>query len=152
MKTITLVSLLCAALVATGCGGGGDGDGDELSRTELATKASAICAKYSKAGRDLGSPDLSDATKAEDYFTKATDLAQRQQDELEELEPVESAKADYDKLTKATADATQLLADLAAAAKARDTQKRDELVVDLRPISQAVDDGAKAIGADDCAG
>jgi len=146
MKTTALVSLLCAALVAAGCGGD-----DGLSRTELAEKASAICAKYSKAGKDLGSPNLADAVKAEDYFSKATDLARRQQDELEKLEPAESAKADYEKLTNATADATQLLADLAAAAKARDTQKRDELVVDLRPIAQAVDDGAKAIGADDCA-
>ena len=147
MKTIALITLLCTALVAAGCGGE-----DGLSREQLAEQASAICAKYSKAGRDLGSPDLADAVKAEDYFTKATDLAQRQQDELEKLEPTESAKADYDKLTKATADATQLLADLAAAAKARDTQKRDELVVDLTPISQAVDDGAQAIGAEDCAG
>ena len=147
MKTTMPAALLCALLVGA-CGGG---DGDGLSKRELADKANAICAKYSKEGEKLGSPDLSDPAKAEEYFNKAEDLAQNQQDELEDLKPADDVKADYDKLTKATADATQLLADLAAAAKARDTQKRDELVVDLRPISQAVDDGAKAVGADDCA-
>jgi hypothetical protein len=147
MKTITLAALLCATLVAVGCGGG-----DGLSRKELASKANDICAKYSKEGQKLGSPDLADPKKAEDYFNKATDLAQEQQDELTALEPADSVKADYDKLTKATGDATALLSDLAAAAEAKDQEKGVELVQKLTPISEAVDTAAKDIGATSCAG
>ena len=147
MKTTMLAALACAALVAAGCGGGGG-----LSKQDLAKKANDICAKYSKEGQKLGSPDLSDPDKAEDYFNKAKDLAQRQQDELEGLDPADSVKADYDKLTKATGDATQLLSDLADAAKAKDQKKGVELVQKLTPISEAVDTAAKDIGATSCAG
>lgn len=149
MKTIMLAALAIAALVAAGCGGGGGGD--ELSKADLAKQANAICAKYSKQGEDLGSPDLSDPKKAEDYFTKARDLASRQQDELEALKPASEVKADYEKLTKATGDATTLLGDLAKAAAAKDQQKGAELVNSLRPLSEEVDSAAKAVGADTCA-
>src|SRR3954465_7796712 len=147
MKTTMLAALATASLVATGCGGGGG-----LSKKELADQANDICAKYSKEGQKLGSPDLSDPKKAEDYFNQATDLAQRQQDDLEGLDPADEVKADYEKLTKATGDATGLLSDLADAAKAQDQKKGVELVQKLTPISAAVDSAAKDIGATSCAG
>ncbi len=135
-----------AALALAGCGG------DEgLTRAQLADKANAICAKYSAQGEKLGTPDLTDPAKAEDYFDQAKDLARSQQDELEGLEPAEDVKADYGKLTEATGDATKLLSDLAEAAEARDREKGVELVEQLTPISSAVDSAAGAIGADDCA-
>jgi hypothetical protein len=146
MKITMLAALVCAVVV-TGCGGGGG-----LSKKELADKANTICAKYSKEGQKLGSPDLSDPKAAEDYFNKATDLAQRQQDDLEGLNPADSVKAAYDKLTKATGDATGLLSDLAAAAKAKDQAKGVELVKKLEPISTAVDTAANDVGATACAG
>ena len=149
MKITTLAALACAALVVVGCGGGG---GDALSKSDLAKKANAICAKYSKEGEKLGSPDLSDPKKAEDYFSKAKDLAGRQQDELEGLTPADDVKADYEKLTNATGDATQLLSDLADAAQAKDQKKGVELVNKLQPISNAVNTAARDIGATSCAG
>jgi hypothetical protein len=143
-----MISTAClAALAVAGCGGG-----DGLDKKALADKANAICEKYSKQGEALGSPDLADPKKAEDYFSKATDLANKQQDELEALKPADDIKADYAKLTKATGDATGLLGDLAAAAKAADQKKGVELVQKLTPISAAVDEAAKKVGADSCAG
>ena len=141
-----LLVAACAAIVV-GCGGS-----DGLSRKELAKKANAICAKYSKQGEGLGSPDLTDPAKAEDYFGKAKDLTQKQQDELEALEPVESVKADYKKLTDASGEVTALLGDLAAAAKAKDNKKGVSLIQKLTPLSAKVDAAASGIGADDCAG
>ena len=76
IKTITTAFL--AALVVAGCGGE-----DGLSKKALADKANGICEKYSKQGEALGSPDLADPKKAEEYFTKAEELAGKQQDELE---------------------------------------------------------------------
>jgi hypothetical protein len=144
-KIITTAFL--AALVVAGCGGG-----DGLDKKALADKANAICSKYSKQGEALGSPDLADPKKAEDYFTKAKDLAGKQQDELEGLTPAKDVKSDYDALTKATGDATTLLGDLADAASAKDQKKGVELVQKLTPISAAVDSAAKKIGATNCAG
>lgn len=146
MTKIVSTALL-AALVVAGCGGGGG-----LEKEALADKANAICEKFSKQGEALGSPDLADPKKAEDYFNKASDLANEQQDELEALKPAEAVKADYDALTKATGDATGLLTDLAAAAKDKDQKKGVELVQKLTPISAAVDEAATKIGADSCAG
>ena len=104
MKSILVAA--CAAMVLAGCGGS-----DGLSRKDIAKKANAICAKYSKQGENLGSPDLTDPAKAEDYFGKAKDLTQKQQGELEDLKPAESVKADYKKMTDATGEVTTLLGD-----------------------------------------
>lgn len=147
MKTTMLAALGSAALVAAGCGGSSG-----LSKPDLAKKASAICAKYSQKGKALGSPDLNDPKQAEDYFVKATALARSQQNELEGLTPADAVKADYAKLTKATGDATNLLADLASAARARDRKKGIALVQKLQPISTAVANAANTIGAGACGG
>jgi hypothetical protein len=145
--TKTISAAIVASLMIAGCGGGGG-----LEKKALVGKANAICEKYAKRGEALGSPDLTDPTKAEDFFNKAHDLAREQQDELVALKPADDVKADYGKLTKATGDATTLLGDLAAAAKAKDQQKGVELIQKLRPVSSAVDTAAKKIGADGCAG
>jgi hypothetical protein len=146
MKLITVCAAV-AALIVAGCGGS-----DGLSKSQLASKANAICKKYSEEGKKLGQPDLTDPDKAKDYFSKATDLAGKQQDELKKLTPADDIKADYAKLTKATGDATQLLSDLADAAEAKDQKKGVQLVQKLTPLSAAVNSAAKGIGADACAG
>lgn len=137
-----------AALIVAGCGGGDEG----LTRTALAKQANAICTKFSKQGENLGSPDLTDPQKAQDYFAKAEALTIKQQDELEALEPVESVKADYKELTDATGEVTALLGDLGAAAKAEDNAKGVELIQKLTPLSTQVDAAAAKVGADSCAG
>ncbi len=142
----TLVAA-CAALIVAGCGGS-----DGLSRKDIAKKADAICAKYSKQGSDLGSPDLTDPDKAATYFTKAGDLTKKQQDELEGLEPADSVKADYKKMTDATGEVTDLLGDLADAAKAKDNKKGVALIQKLTPLSAKVNSAASAVGAKGCAG
>ncbi len=135
-----------AALIVAGCGGS-----DGLTRKQAAKKANAICAKYAKQGADLGAPDLTDPESAETYFTKAEALTQKQQKELEALEPVESAKADFEKLTDATNGFTTLLGDLGDAAGKKDNKKGLELLRKLPEASEKVDAAAKTVGADTCA-
>lgn len=145
MKPLLLAA--CAALLVAGCGGS-----NGLPRKQLAKKANAICAKYSKQGQNLGSPDLTDPRKAEAYFTKAKALTTKQQDELEGLKPADSVKADYKKMTDATGEVTTLLGDLAAAAKAKDNKKGVALIQKLTPLSAKVDSAASGVGANACAG
>lgn len=144
MRTLTCGVLVGTGMVVAGCGG--------LPREELTDKADAICARYSKQGAALGSPDLNDPVKAKAYFTKAASLAGKQQDELSELEPDDGVKADFAKLTKATGAATTLLSDLADASGSQDSRRYASLVQKLGSISDDVDASAAKVGADKCAG
>jgi hypothetical protein len=143
-------AVLAVALAAAGCGGGGGSD--RLSKKELAAKANAICARYSKEGDRLTAPkDITDAKQARAFFTKAHDIAKRQQDDLERLKPAASAKAQYAAMTGATGKATTLLGDLARAAAAKDAEKGASLLQHLQPDSDDVDRTANALGATRCA-
>jgi hypothetical protein len=151
IRGATAGAALAVALSATGCGGAGGGD-DALTKKQLAAKANAICARYSQEGDKLSAPkDITDAKQAKAFFAKAHDIAKRQQDELEALEPAASAKAQYTAMTDATGKATALLADLADAAAAKDAEKGANLLQRLQPDSDAVDRTANAVGATRCA-
>jgi hypothetical protein len=156
MRAMTTVRGVAAAsvlvLVLAGCGGGGGGDDDALSKAALVKRTNAICARYAKEGDRLAAPkDITDPAQARRFFDRAHDIAERQQRELEALRPAASAKAQYAALTKATQNATTLLEDLAAAAKARDARKGASLLRRLQPDSDAVDKAANALGATRCA-
>lgn len=138
-----------AALALAGCGGGDDDEG--LGKAALAKAADKICADYTQRGKDLGQPDLTDPAQAEDYFNKARDLTQEQQDELDALEPAEGVKKEYDAFLASSAKATKLLGDLAAAAKAKDQDKGVELANQLPSLSTEVNEAAEAVGAEACA-
>jgi hypothetical protein len=142
--TWPVAALLAAALA--GCGDEG------LEKEALAERASEICAKYAEQGQALGQPDLANPQEARDYFGKAEELASQQQDELEGLTPADEIAGDYERMTDATAEATALLGELADAAEAEDRAKGTELVQQLTPLSAKVDEAARAIGADSCAG
>src|SRR3954462_11700203 len=116
-------------LALAGCGGRGGGGDGALSKAALVKRTNAICARYGKEGDRLAAPeDITDPAQARRFFDRAHDIAERQQRELEALRPAASAKARYAALTKATQDATTLLEDLAAAAKARDARKGASLL------------------------
>lgn len=140
-----LTGLALAGAVA-GCGGG------DLDRSALADRADAICREYAQRGRDLGRPNLADARLAQEYFSKAADLAREQQAELEELEPAGDVQADHEALTAVTAKAIELLDDLAAASGDEDTAERTRLVNQLPRLRAEVDEAAGALGAEGCAG
>ena len=146
---MTMTRWSAAAAVAVALAGCGD---DGLDKEALADRANEICVKYAEQGRELGSPDLADPAQAEEYFGRASELAQQQQDELEALDPVEDLADEFDRLTAATAKATALLGDLAAAASDGDRARTTDLVQDLPPLSAEVDEAAGEIGAGSCAG
>lgn len=143
------------ALVLAGCGGGGgDGDGGDdgrLTKAELVEQANAICKASAEEGRKLGRPNLADPATAEDYFNRARDLAQRQQDDLDALVPPAAQADDLDALVSSLGEATTLLDELAAAGAAGDQAKIAELVQQLTPVSAEVDEAANALGTASCA-
>jgi hypothetical protein len=139
---------LAAALLLAGCGGGTDG----LGQRALAAKANAICGRYAAEGRRLTPPqDITDPRQAVAFFTRAHDIAARQQAELARLKPAKAARPAYEALTRATGAATTLLGQLAAAARAKDANRGADLLQRLQPESDAVDRAAKPVGARSCA-
>lgn len=148
MRSATwFIGMIVVGALAVGCGGD-----DGLAEEQLAEQADAICVKFAQRGRELGRPDLADAQLAEEYFTRAADLARDQQEELEALEPADEVRSDYEALTTATAKAIGLLDDLAAASAAADEAERTRLVNELPRLRVEVDEAANAVGAQDCAG
>lgn len=164
-----MVVALAAAGVVAGCGGD-DKESTEtaaatetatatetavatetpsLSKAEIGDEAGAICVKFTKRGQKLGNPDLADPAAAEKYFNDAAEVAEDQQDALNELN--DRAGGALDDLTTASEEAVALLHDLADAAGANDQDKGAELIQKLSPISQRVDTAARAVGADECA-
>ncbi len=133
---------VAALLAVAGCGG--------LSKDDLAAKANAICASYAKQGQALGKPNFDDPAAAAAYFTKARDLAQRQQKELTALEPPAEARRDYKAMTDALQTAVALLGRLADATRAKANKQKLTLAQQLRPLATKVSNAAGAVGAKAC--
>jgi hypothetical protein len=152
-----VAAVLALAFTLPACGGGDGGDGggggaEALPKAQLVKRANAICARYAKEGDALKAPkDITDPAQASAFFEDAHDIAKRQQAELEGQRPADGARAQYTAMTRATRRATRLLADLAAAAKAKDARKGASLLRRLQPDSDAVDRAANALGATRCA-
>jgi uncharacterized protein YigA (DUF484 family) len=86
--------LVLSVLLLAGCGGGGSGSvggGDRLTREQYASKADAICSKYSQLTKSIGQPaNLADLAKT---FDKAIPLFEQAISELRTLKPPESEQA-----------------------------------------------------------
>jgi Putative metallopeptidase len=91
----TAVAVAAAAIVLAGCGG--SGGSSDLSKTELASKANAICASSTAAVNRLKAPaDFStNAVAAAAYLDKVLRLEQSGVDQLKALQPASDVKADY---------------------------------------------------------
>ena len=123
--------LLLAIVVAAGCGGGGSGK--RLSRGQYASKADAICRKYSAQAKLLAAPkNLSDLGKA---FDKALPLFETAIKDLHKLKPPASEQARADQWL---AQVESLKNDLA---EIRDTYKdrRNVLVPGLNKLGWPVE-------------
>lgn len=147
-----------AALAVAGCGGddesggGGGGGGDALSKNEIVDRANEICTKYAKEGDELQAPqNIGDPAQAAEFFDKANEIAQRQQQDLEALNPADDVRTEYEALTRATDKATKLLADLTQAAQDKDAEAGAKLLQELQPVSDEVDKTARALGVNNCA-
>lgn len=161
--TILLIALVaCPSLAA--CGGSDDKSSSDssggsastsdsgLSRTELATKADAICKTGEDDAATVTAPsDFSDATAAEDYFAKVVPLHQKQTDALAALSPDDEAKADWDAFIKTQNDNQALLDSILAKAKAKDPSGEKD-IEQIVPLAQKFSAAATKLGSSGCAG
>ena len=142
------VAALVGALVllATGCGGGSD----RLSKEDFQTQANAICAKYQKQVRVLGSPTTLD--EVPDFVDKALEILNKEIDEISALNPPEELQSQFDAMLAASDKTKQAADDLSAAAKASDQAAVQKALQEGNAASAQADKFARQLSLDSCNG
>ncbi len=127
---------------------GGDDGADKLSKSALASKTDEIC-KEAKAKADkVDTPsNIRDAGAAAAYFGELSDITEEQTSKLEDLEPADDAKDDWEAFLTAQKAATELITKTRDAAVDKDPSGLTEFQAEAPKIGQDVDAAAKKIGA-----
>jgi hypothetical protein len=135
-------------LLVTACGGGGSGA--RLSKEEFPSQANAICAKYQKQLKALGSP--TSLEEIPDLVDQALAILNQEVDEISALNPPEELQGDFDKMLAAS-DRTKAAADdLSTAAKSGDQAAVQKALDEGSAASKEADDLAGNLGLDECTG
>ncbi|HKO74036.1 MAG TPA: hypothetical protein VJU01_01865 [Gaiellaceae bacterium] len=132
-------------LLATGCGGGGEA---RLSKQEFQTQANAICAKYDKQLKAIGSPTSIEEIPG--LVDQALVILDKEIDEVSALKPPEELQSDFDKMLAATDRTKAAAADLSEAAKAGDQAAVQKALEEGNAASNDADELAANLGLADC--
>ena len=132
-------------LLATGCGGGG---GARLSEQEFQTQANAICAKYEKQLKAIGSPASIEEIPA--LVDQALAILDKEIEEVSALNPPEELQSDFDEMLAATDRTKAAAAHLSEAAKAGDQAAVQKALEEGNAASKDADELAANLGLDDC--
>jgi hypothetical protein len=132
-------------LLATGCGGDGEA---RLSEREFQTQANAICAKYDKQLKAIGSP--TSIEEIPDLVDQALVILDKEIDEISALNPPEELQSDFDKMLAATDRTKAAATDLSEAAKAGDQAAVQKALEEGNAASDDADELAANLGLTDC--
>jgi hypothetical protein len=159
MNLRIMVPALGAALTLglAACGGGDDSSSSDkaLSKSELATRADAICqardaaAEKVKPPADFGQPN-SDPVAAATYLEQLAAITRKEATDLKAVTPEDAAKADWAGLVTEGEALATFLDGLVAKAKAKDASGIDD-IPKLDPIAQRFKAAAQKVGSKDCA-
>jgi hypothetical protein len=133
------------ALLAAGCGGGGE---EPLSKAEFQSQANAICAKYEKQLKALGTP--SSIEEIPDLVEQALAVLNKEIDEIAALNPPEDLQSDFDKMIAASNETKAAADDLSAAAKSGDQAAVQQALEDGNAASKEADQLAAGLGLSEC--
>jgi hypothetical protein len=133
------------ALFAAGCGGGGE---EPLSKAEFQSQANAICAKYEKQLKALGTP--SSIEEIPDLVEQALAVLNKEIDEIAALNPPEDLQSDFDKMIAASNKTKAAADDLSAAAKSGDQAAVQQALEDGNAASKEADQLAAGLGLSEC--
>jgi hypothetical protein len=142
----TLGLALLVGCLAAGCGGGG---GDRLSQEEFQQQANAICEKYDKKIRALGSPQSPADIPA--YVQKGVPLLRQGIAELRALNPPADVEDDYNRMLDETTKAIPAAEKLADAAKRNDAEAVQDALKEGQEADSASDELASKLKLDGCA-
>jgi hypothetical protein len=144
LRRSTVLSVAVAGLAFAGCGGGGD----ELSKSELISKADAICKAVNTKGDALGDPKS--FADLEQLGAKARDISDNGVQKLKELEAPKEIQNDWTRFVDMADQQTRYASDLVDAAKARDQQKIQSIATRAGANSNRLHALARRNGFKDC--
>ncbi len=149
---VSSFGICCAAasvIALPGCGSSSSG----LSKAQLAAKASAICATYTKAATAIPVPtDIStNPDSAAAFLDKLKPLAEAQKSSILALKPASDVKSLWDQFVAAGSRATALLEDADAKAHAKDRTGLNDLQQVATIHQVTIVPLARQLGATECA-
>ena len=133
------------SLLAAGCGGGGE---EPLSKADFQSQANAICAKYEKQLKALGTPSSID--EIPDLVQQALVILNKEIDEIAALNPPDELQSDFDKMIAASNKTKAAANDLSAAAKSGDQAAVQKALEDGNAASDEADQLATGLGLSGC--
>ena len=133
------------SLLAAGCGGGGE---EPLSKADFQSQANAICAKYEKQLKALGTPSSID--EIPDLVQQALVILNKEIDEIAALNPPDELQSDFDKMIAASNKTKAAANDLSAAAKSGDQAAVQKALEDGNAASDEADQLAAGLGLGEC--
>ena len=125
-----------------------DGGGGRLSKEDFQSQANAICAKYEKQLRSLGSPSSID--ELPDLVDQALEILNKEVAEVAALNPPEELQSDFDKMLAATNKTKEAADDLSTAAKAGDQAGLQKALEEGNAASKEADAFATNLGLTEC--
>lgn len=148
-RAIIVPLAVAASLGLAACGGDDD---KELSKSDLAKKANAICKTSKDASGKIAAPaDITaDPVAAAAYFNKIVPITQKQTDDFKDLKPDDDAKADWNQLVARQEQALETLKGIRDKAEAKDPSGVQDLAKAQR-VGEKFAAEATAVGADTCA-
>jgi hypothetical protein len=138
------VGAAALALVAVGCGGGAP-----LSKSEVAAKANAICAKYTRKIDAVPPPRKIDDVPA--YVELVKPYLERGVDELATVKPPTELRDTYDRWMSTQREALTETDELRHAAQGNDLAGVNHVIRALRDRNRRGNALAANLGADVCA-
>jgi hypothetical protein len=148
LSSWAVVPLAAIALSLSACGGSGGGSGDQLSKSELVSKADAICKDVSAQLDKVPSPKTS--ADLSDYGNKASSIIKDGANKLDNLNADSSTQADFDKFVSAAKKQADLAGQLADAAKSSDQGKIRTILTQARVSDTQGKAAAKKVGLKEC--
>ena len=137
---------IAAAALAAACGG--SGGSDRLTKEEYIQEADAICADANQQINALGEPQ--DLEQLAAMSEQAVTIAEQQLAKLRALVPPEEIEEQVNRAYDLVEQQNGIAEEIAAAAKAGDADKIQQLVDEAAPLEQEGDDIAANIGLQEC--
>jgi hypothetical protein len=144
-----LVNAGALAVALSACGSSGSSSG--LSRSDLVSKANAICQTAQTAAKAVPQPtSLQDAATAAAYFDKVAPITAKETADMQALNPDGSASGDWKAFIAQQVSANALLQTIKSKADAKDPSGLQDLQK-VKPQGDQVAAAATKLGATVCA-
>jgi hypothetical protein len=144
-------AVLCASVALAACGSSSSNSASGLSKRQLAVNTNAICDKYKAKIKAVPAPaNVADATQAAAYFDKIAPLYGQAVGAMRALKPASGVSAEWTTVVAGFGAVSALIDQIKTAADSHNPSGL-ALLPKVKPLRDAANVNANALGATDCA-